>query len=186
MRTLTSDLFISLDGFALGEGAPAYFGYPGPELQRWIDAGVAEPQVVVLGRVTYQALAGYAAFDGDSAMATLPKIVFSRTLREPLSGNTRLVDTDLNEAIPQLKAESGDPLRTMGSITLVKNLLRRGLVDRLRLLVFPQILGATGREPIFPDLPDIDLDLVETRVLDSRIVVLEYRPNPPKAASPAG
>lgn len=186
MRTLTADLFISLDGFALGEGAPAYFGYLGPDLQQWIDTEGAEPQVVVMGRVTYQALAGYGAYDGDSAMAAMPKIVFSRTLKEPLSANTRLLDTDLNEAIPQLKAESGDPLRTMGSITLVKNLLRRGLVDRLRLMVFPQILGDTGREPIFPDLPDINLDLVESKVLDSRLVLLDYRPNPPKAAQQAG
>ncbi len=50
------------------------------------------------------------------------------------------------------------------------------MVDRLRLVVFPQILGATGREPIFAGLPDVDLELVETDVLDGRLVTLEYRP----------
>jgi riboflavin biosynthesis pyrimidine reductase len=51
-----------------------------------------------------------------------------------------------------------------------------GLMDRLRLVVFPQILGETGREPIFAGLPDIDLELAGTNVLDGRLVTLEYRP----------
>jgi hypothetical protein len=51
-----------------------------------------------------------------------------------------------------------------------------GLMDRLRLVVFPQILGETGREPLFAGLPDIGLELVETDVLDGRLVALEYRP----------
>ena len=50
-----------------------------------------------------------------------------------------------------------------------------GLMDRLRLVVFPQILGETGREPIFAGLPDIGLELVGTDVLDGRLVALEYR-----------
>jgi riboflavin biosynthesis pyrimidine reductase len=54
--------------------------------------------------------------------------------------------------------------------------MEAGMVDRLRLVVFPQILGATGREPIFAGLPDVDLELVETDVLDGRLVTLEYRP----------
>jgi hypothetical protein len=48
------------------------------------------------------------------------------------------------------------------------------MVDRL--MVFPQILGETGREPIFAGLPDIDLKLVGTNVLDGRLVTSEYRP----------
>jgi riboflavin biosynthesis pyrimidine reductase len=59
---------------------------------------------------------------------------------------------------------------------VVKALLEAGLVDPLRLVVFPQILGETGREPIFAGLPDVDLELIETNVLDGRLVTLEYRP----------
>ena len=51
-----------------------------------------------------------------------------------------------------------------------------GLVDRLRLMVFPQILGNTEREPIFEGLRDIDLELAGTDVLDGRLVMIEYRP----------
>ncbi len=50
------------------------------------------------------------------------------------------------------------------------------MVDLLRLVVFLQILGGMGREPIFASLPDVDLELVDTNVLDDRLVVLEYRP----------
>jgi hypothetical protein len=57
MRELIADLFVTLDGYAYGEGAPAYFGYPGPDLERWIDDNVAPPQVLLMGRVTYEAMA---------------------------------------------------------------------------------------------------------------------------------
>jgi len=54
------------------------------------------------------------------------------------------------------------------------SLLRPGLVDRLRLMVFPQILGETGQEPFLTGLPDINLRLGRTQVLDNRLVLLEY------------
>jgi dihydrofolate reductase len=177
MRTLTADLFVTLDGFALGEGAPAYFGYFGSDLERWIADELAKPQVLLFGRITYQALAGMIQAATDEAsrkMNDLPKAVVSNTLQEPLEwNNTQLLKVD---EIQALKEQSSDPIRTMGSISLVKSLLRLDLVDRLRLLVFPLILGETGREPIFSDLPDINLELLNTSVLDTRIMMLEYRP----------
>lgn len=57
MRTLTADLFVTLDGFAQGEGWPAYFGYFGPDLERWIQAEGAKPHVLLMGRVTYEMMA---------------------------------------------------------------------------------------------------------------------------------
>jgi len=56
MGQLIADLFITLDGYASGEGASAYFGYPGPELERWVDEHLATPQILLMGRVTYEAL----------------------------------------------------------------------------------------------------------------------------------
>lgn len=182
-RELTADLFVTVDGFAKGENAPAFFGYPGPDLQRWVDAELAAPQVMVMGRITYEALAPMAQ-PGD-AMTGIPKFVVSRTLREPLAWeNTRLLASD--DALAELKKEPGDPLRVIGSVSLVRRLMVRALVDRLRLLVFPLALGASGREPFFAGLPDIDLELLSTKVLDSRLVLLEYRPTPtPRADTTA-
>src|SRR5215216_6557242 len=180
MGQLMADLFITLDGYASGEGAPAYFGYPGPELERWIDDNLSGPQVLLMGRITYETMSAIVRdqpVEGADRMNELPKVVFSGTLWEPLEwNNSRLAKGDLVEEVRSLKAQTDDPLRTIGSLSVVRALLKAGLVDRLRLMVFPQILGETGREPIFADLPDVDLELVETGVLDGRLVMLEYRP----------
>lgn len=180
MRELIADLFITLDGYASGEGAPGYFGYLCPDLERWIDDNIAGSQVLLMGRVTYEAMSAIVRnqpVEGADRMNELPKVVFSKTLREPLEwNNSRLAEADLADEVRSLKAQTGDPLRTIGSLSVVKSLMEAGMVDRLRLMVFPQILGHTGREPIFAGLPDIDLELVDTNVLDGRLVTLEYRP----------
>ncbi len=137
MGQLIADLFITLDGYAFGEGAPAYFGYPGPELERWVDEHLAMPQVLLMGRITYEALSAIAhnhPVEGPDRMSELPKVVFSRTLREPLAwDNSRLAKADLVEEVRRLKAESDALLRTIGSLSVVKGLLEARMVDRLRL-----------------------------------------------------
>ena len=55
-------------------------------------------------------------------------------------------------------------------------MMQLGLVDRLRLIVFPVILGVVGREPIYAGYPRTGLELIDTKVLDSRLIILEYRP----------
>ena len=180
VRELIADMFVSLDGHAYGEGAQAYFGYLGPDLERLIDDNVAGPQVLLMGRKTYEmmwAIVRDQPVEGQDRMNELPKVVFSRTLVEPLAwSNSRLAKADLVGEVRSLKAEGGEPLRTIGSLSVVKALMQAELVDRLRLLVFPLILGETGREPLFAGYPDIGLELVGTKVLDGRLVTLEYRP----------
>ncbi len=95
MRELISDLFISLDGFASGVDQPPYFGYFGPDLDSWVREHLAPPQLIILGRVTYEALAQFAPSATDEIsvrMNALPKLVFSNSLADPLAWkNTRLV-----------------------------------------------------------------------------------------------
>src|SRR6266516_4859960 len=110
MAELTADLFVSLDGFARGIDVGPYFGYGGPELDEWIQAELDKPQLVVLGRVTYELLGGFSAGSSDRLTA-LPKAVVSSTLSEPLSWeNTRLVAGDAVHTLPALKGESDVPL----------------------------------------------------------------------------
>jgi dihydrofolate reductase len=179
MRELTADLFVTPDAYAYGEGAPAYFGYLGPDLERRIEDNVAAPQLMLMGRITYEMMSPIVRdqpVEGRDRMDELPKVVFSKTLEEPLEwNNSRLAQGDLLEEVRSLKAQTGAQLRTIGSLSVVKALMEAGLVDRLRLVVFPQILGETGREWIFDGLPDIDLRLVGTDVLDGRLVVLDGR-----------
>jgi dihydrofolate reductase len=153
---LTADLFVSLDGFALGIDVGPYFGYAGPELDSWVREHLEQPQVIVMGRVTYEEMA---------------KLRRGRP-------TTRLLRGDLAEQVRALKRQSADPLRSIGSLTLVRSLLHLGLVDRLRLTIFPLLLGDAGREPFYPGHPRSSLELIGTRVLDSRVVMLEYRPAP--------
>lgn len=178
MRELTADLFISLDGFASGTNEAAYFGYFGRDLANWVKQHLDEPQTILMGRVTYEALARFAVLATDEVsarMRILPKVVFSNTLHEPLAWkNTSLITGNIADSIAALKQQDGAPLRSIGSIRLVKSLAKLGLIDRLRLMVFPLILGETGKEPIYADYPRVPLELVDTKVLDSRLVLLEY------------
>jgi dihydrofolate reductase len=98
-------------------------------------------------------------------------------LKAPLSwANTELVDGDPVEAVRTMKQDDSRPLRTIGSLSLCRSLLAAGLVDRFRVVVFPVITGATGRDRIFDGYPDIALELVESRTFDGRLQLLEYVP----------
>jgi dihydrofolate reductase len=179
IRELTADLFISLDGFASGAKEAAFFGYFGEGLGKWISEHLQQRQLLIMGRVTYEALAQFsspATDDVNVRMTELPKVIFSSTLKEPLGWkNSRLVKGSVEDEVRALKRQPGDPLRSIGSISLVKSMMQLGLVDRLRLMVFPVILGAVGREPIYAGYPRMGLELIDTKVLDSRLIVLEYR-----------
>ena len=160
MRLLTADLFVTLDGFAAAQGAGPFFGYAGPGLDRWIRDRLDEPQLIVMGRVTYEALSAMSATATDPSSARmneLPKAVFSNSLRRTagLGQHHRLVAGDMpGAAIRALRLQqSGDPLRSIGSLSLVQSMIGLGLVDRLRIMVFPLILGRSGREPAYMATP---------------------------------
>jgi dihydrofolate reductase len=122
----------------------------------------------------------------------MPKMVFSSTLEAPLSwANTELVDRDPVGAVREMKQEaSRPPMSTLGSLTLCRSLLEAGLVDRFRVVVFPVITGATGKERIFDGYPDVALELVDRRTFDGRLQLLEYVPTvldgPPDAGDQSG
>jgi dihydrofolate reductase len=125
---------------------------------------------------------------GTDALSGLSKVVFSSTLREPLAWpNTRLVSEDAVEVVRGLKDTGTESMRTMGSVSLCRSLLRAGLVDRLRVVVFPVITGSTGRDRMYDGYPDVSLDMVSSRVFDGRLQLLEYVPTvlarPPGAGS---
>ncbi|MFG3341308.1 dihydrofolate reductase family protein [Glycomyces sp. NPDC048151] len=177
--TLTADLFVSADGWARGERSPGYFGYFGPDLQRWIEDESARPQHVLMGRRTYEALDSVpeeARDEGYARMTRLPVTVFSRTLPSAAWPGATVESGDLAESVRGLKATAETPLRTMGSLSVVRQLLNAGLVDRLRLMVFPLLVGPGGREAMLEGVEEAELDLVDQRVLDDRILLIEYAP----------
>jgi dihydrofolate reductase len=176
--TLTAELLISVDGWAGSDGLPGYFGYLGPELEQWMAAESAAPHLALMGRKTYEVLSDLPDEAKDAEWENMTQqdtVVFSRTLTTVDWPNARVSDNLVVETT-RLKDASDVPLRTVGSPTLVGQLVAAGLVDRLRLVTFPLFAGPDGREWAFTDIAAADLELVEHRVLDGRVLLAEYHP----------
>jgi dihydrofolate reductase len=134
---------------------------------------------VLMGANTYRLMSGFAAEGepGTDVLAGMSKVVFSTTLSEPLSwANTQLVSQDAVGAVREMKDKGTESMRTMGSLKLCRSLLKAGLVDRFRVVVFPVITGSTGRERIYDGYPDVALEMINRRTFDGRIQLLEYVP----------
>jgi dihydrofolate reductase len=179
MQTLMVDFIISLDGYGAAEGWPGFWGMEGPEYMGWLNE--QEEHTSLMGATTYRLMSGFAAQmpdePGMAGLTAMPKVVFSSTLEAPLSwANTELVAGDAVEAVRAMKQTAGLPLRTIGSLALCRSLLQAGLVDRYRVVVFPVITGATGRDRIFDGYPDVALELVDHRTFDGRLQMLDYVP----------
>ena len=178
MQALTVDVFLSVDGWAGSENSPGYFGYHGPELEEWISAEWALPQTILLGRRTYEAFAALPEEARDASwrrMTEVDKVVFSTTLETASWPNTR-IRRELIAEVTRLKKDGELPLRTVGSLSVARQLLDAGLVERLRLMTFPLLVGRSGREPFFAGVSSADLELVGHRALDDRVLLIEYRP----------
>jgi dihydrofolate reductase len=197
MSILVIDVTSSLDGYGAAEGRPGPWGLEGPEYLAWIGEDEAQPHVVLTGATTYRLMSGYAAempdHPGPAALTALPETVFSSTLQPPLSwAGTDVVHGDAVEAVRDLERRDPRPLRTVGSPSLCRSLLGAGVVGRLRVVVFPVITGATGTARLVDGYPDVALELVDSRLFDGRLQLLEYVPTvlegPPGPADgePAG
>ncbi|MDN3288494.1 dihydrofolate reductase family protein [Streptomyces thermocarboxydus] len=187
--TYTFDVFSSLDGYGAASGDwTGYWGKQGPQLLDHRLAQHAGEQRMVLGANTYRAFAQVMAESTDESdvrdpwvtrMRTLPTIVVSNTLQEPLDWpDATLAKGDAVEVVARLKEESDVPLRSHGSLSMNRALMAAGLVDRLQVTVFPVVTGRTGLDRIFEGAADFDLELLESRTLDDRIQELVYRPTP--------
>jgi dihydrofolate reductase len=179
MGSLTIDLFSSLDGFAASDGWPGYWGKEGPELMAWLEEKLAEEHTLVMGSNTYREMSQIVAEGDDPTferMSEIPKVVFSSTLRPPLTWANTEVAEDAVTTLRRMKSESSAPVRTMGSISLNATLLREGLVDLLQIVVFPVVLGVSGKKSIFAGWPDLDLELVSSHTLDGRMQLFQYVP----------
>jgi dihydrofolate reductase len=189
MRELLVDFITSLDGYASGRGWPGFWGLEGPEYMAWL--GEQPPVTYLMGANTYRLMSGFAAgnvpagqdeFSSDEAqtmdeLTRAPKVAFSDSLDEPLTwANSTLVRGDAVDAVRAMKEDGSGILSTIGSLSLSRSLLRAGLVDRFRVVMFPVITGATGEERIYDGYPDVALDMIESRTFDGRIQLVEYRP----------
>ena len=182
MQELLVDFITSLDGYGAATGWPGWWGLEGPEYLKWL--GEQPDYTILMGANTYREMYGFTSQDlpseeGDSidGLTRASKVVFSSTLVGPLPwANTQLISGDAVEAVRKMKQESNSPLTTLGSVSLSRSLLKAGLVDRFRVIVFPVITGSTGTDRIYDGYPDVALDRVSTRIFDGKIQLLEGVP----------
>ena len=179
MPELLIDFITSLDGYAAADGWPGWWGLEGPEYLAWLGEQPEADYTVLMGATTYRVMSGYAAEGepGTDSLTGLSKVVFSTTLRGPLSwANTQLVARDPVEAVREMKDNDSKSMRTIGSLKLCRSLLNAGVADRFRVVVFPVITGRSGRERIYDGYLDVALDMISSRTFDGRIQLLEYLP----------
>ena len=189
VATYTFDIFCTLDGY--GSYGPdgdwgGYWGKQGPELLDRRLASFDAEQRMVFGATTFRMFLEMLAQSTDKSdvrdpwvtrMVSMPTTVVSSTLKEPVDWpNASIVQGDAVDIVTRLKNESEMPLRSHGSLSLNRALMAAGLVDYVRVTVFPVISGKTGTEPIFKGAADFDLELIKHRTLDSNIQELIYRP----------
>ena len=179
--------FVSLDGVIEDPGGAEDYRYGGWtfEIDRG-DAGNAfkleetmGTEALLLGRKTYEGFAAaWPEREGEFAdrFNSMPKYVVSSTLQNPEWPNTTVLDGEPTAAVAKLKQEAGDDeLVVHGSGQLVKALVDADLVDELRLMVFPVVLG-TGMK-LFGDMADSKkLRLTSSQVVGDGVAILVYEP----------
>jgi dihydrofolate reductase len=179
MPELVVDFITSLDGYASAEGWPGWWGLEGPEYLSWLGESPEGDYLVLMGANTYRLMYDFTknGEPGTDVLGGMSKVIFSNTLTEPLEWeNSTLVSGDAAEAVRKMKDTGDRSMRTIGSLTLCRSLLEAGLVDRFRVVMFPVITGATGRERIYDGYPDVALDMRDSRTFDGQIQLVEYVP----------
>jgi len=186
MGKLVISEFITVDGVAEDPGGEAFqrggwaFQFDrGQEGDKFKLDEVLAAEALLLGRVTYEGFARAWPQMKDEVgfaekMNSMPKYVASGSLREPEWANTKVLDGDVIDAVRKIKDESEGDLLVNGSMSLSQTLLGRGLVDEVRLMVFPIVLGAGKR--LFGDTKrPLALRQVESRPAGDTMIVI-YRP----------
>ncbi len=177
--------FVSLDGVMEDPGGAENYKHGGWTFQ--IDRGaegdqfkvdeLAEAEAQLLGRVTYQGFAAaWPRMEGEFAdkMNSMPKYVVSSTLENAEWNNSTVLQGDVVDEVSKLKRDIDGVILIAGSAQLVQTLIEHGLVDELRLMVFPVLLG--GGKRLFGEITDKHaLQLTDTRTVGDGVLILTYQ-----------
>jgi dihydrofolate reductase len=180
MRRVVAVELVSVDGVMESPETWA-FPYSNEEMEEANASGMSASDALLLGRVTYEALAAFWPHQpGGTPMVdyinSVAKYVVSGTLEEPLEwNNSALIEGNVAEEIAKLKRRPGKDITILGSGALVRSLLRAGLLDELRLMIHPVILGRGKR--LFEEGDDRRaLELVDSKTFGTGVLYLTYRP----------
>ena len=186
MRKIVSNFFISLDG-VVERPDQWHFPYFNDEMGETVGAGMAATDTMLLGRQTYEEFASYWPqqsndVPGAEQMNSVPKVVVSTTLKSADWQGSTLIRGNVVEELTRLKNQPGKEIGTVGSGTLVRSLLRDGLIDELRLLVHPIVVGS-GNKLFDGDTGKIPLTLIASKTFSTGVLYLTYAPSPRGATS---
>jgi dihydrofolate reductase len=182
MRKVIASEILSLDG-VMESPEKWSFQFHNDQMEEAIGAAMAAADAMLLGRVTYE---GFAAFwpsqggDDDQGFAgymnNTSKYVVSRTLEEPLEWqNSTLIKGNVAEEIAKLKQQPGKEISITGSGTLVRSLLEDDLLDELRLMVHPIVVGS-GKHLFEEGGDQRALKLVDSKTFSTGVLYLTYQP----------
>ncbi len=183
MRRVLFFMMVSLDGYFEGKEHSIDWHNVGEEFNDFAIAQLQEVDTLLFGRVTYEMMASWwptpHAIADDPVVAekmnSTPKIVFSHSLSDAKWENTRLVKEDFAAEVMRLKAQPGKDMIIFGSSDLAVSFLEHGLLDELRLMINPVVLGQ-GRS-VFQGIHDrLRLKLLRTKTFHSGNVLLYYQP----------
>jgi dihydrofolate reductase len=178
--------FISLDGVIEDPGGSEDFKYGGwsfefsrgDEGDKFKLDETMDAEALLLGRRTYEGFAdAWPSREGEFAdkFNNMPKYVVSSTLKDPEWANSTVLGDDLAAEVSRLKQELDGDIVVAGSAQLVQALVEQGLVDELRLMVFPVVLGAGKR--LFGETSDKrPLRLTDSRTVGDGVSILIYEP----------
>ncbi|HTB23067.1 MAG TPA: dihydrofolate reductase family protein [bacterium] len=190
---LTVSSMVSLDGVMQAPGGPKedssggfkYGGWTAPygskEGFTYIVEWFSQADSFLLGRKTYQIFANYwpKVTDPDNPIAgplnALPKYVASKTLKKVGWNNSKLLKGNIVAAIKKLKAMEGKELQVHGSGNLLQTLLKAGLIDELRVITFPVILGK-GKRLFGSGTVPCAMELVDSKRTPTGVLFQAYRP----------
>jgi dihydrofolate reductase len=178
MRKIVANFFVSLDG-VVERPDQWHFPYFNDEMGQAVGASMAGSDTMLLGRRTYDEFAAYwpqqpSDVPPADQMNNTPKIVVSNTLARADWQNSRIVrGDDLAAELNRLKQEDGKNVGTIGSATLVRSLLRDGLLDELHLLVHPLVVGS-GKRLFEEGTGKVPLALLSSKSFSTGVLHLIY------------
>ncbi len=179
MRNLNAALFVSLDGVY---EAPQdwHFPYFSEEMEAVVGEAISTSDALLMGRVTYEEWSAFwpSQSPDSSPMAAFmnqtPKYVVSTSLEEVAWEGSTLLGGDVAKSVAELKAAPGQDITINGAGTLVRSLLKEGLIDELRLMIHPLAVGKGKR--LFSDDDELSLKLIEATPFKSGVIYARYAP----------
>jgi dihydrofolate reductase len=175
-------MMVSLDGFFEGSEHDLSWHNVDSEFNVFANKQLDESSTLVFGARTYQMMANFwpteigitAAPNTAKRMNSLDKIVFSRTLKKAEWNNTELHNGDISTVIQSAKEKPGKDIAVLGSSDLCLSLIKEGLLDEIRIMINPVVLGR-GKTLFSGITKQLKLELTNERTFKSGNVLLTYK-----------